>query len=272
MGASDIISLVLSASGLSRFHECETRFLQYAQESDEDRGLAKGDGLRRGTAAHTLLRPRWRGKDWRESIPEMALDLNPRWSPKWNLPELARQAVRLAERHEERYPTLPRAIATELQFKLRHPKRGLKLEILGYQDALVLVGPDDPEHEGLWVVETKTMSRWDRLDWLSCDPQIGTYMWAAREQGFETRGVLFDALLTTEWATERPVEDSFRRLWLPHNQALVDATLAEYEKAANRIREIRDNPALAIKSMGTACAGRYGQRCPGWDECWGDVA
>jgi hypothetical protein len=262
--------LVLSPSQLSMVTECEMKWaFDRDRPRDEETGhrirtIAPGAGLSLGTAVHTLLAPRWRGEDWRALIPEAAVRAIPTWTPEWNLPDVVAKAVRLVERHEAAFPVLPMTVATEWQFKLPHP-RDRHLEITGYQDGLVLVGSGDepPEswHQGLWIRETKTMGRLDRLQWLPYDPQVATYMWAARAQGFDIRGVLYDAIYTKEWVSERDPAESFPRQWLPYNQAAVDGVLIAYERAASRIRSLQygQEPRVTgpahqpVRNAGRAC-------------------
>lgn len=262
--------LVLSPSSLATFTECEQRYaydqaLPRGEDGHRVKAVAKGAGLTLGVAVHTLLRVRWQGGDWRAAAAAAAVEASPNWTPAWNYPDVVQKAVRLVSRHEAAFPVLPTLIASEWQFRIPHP-RDRALTLTGYQDGLTLVQAEDPEHAGLWALEVKTMSRWDRTDWLGADPQLWTYLWAARAQGFEVRGMLFEAILTTEWVEERPPEASFRRLWVPYSQGKVDAVLVDYERAAARIRTLDSVP--PVRNAGRAC-GWCDHKVPCWKEAGG---
>lgn len=270
--------VLLSASGLTRIGECEQRFLWHPEEGAPE--FAKGRALDLGTYVHALVEARLRRLPWREQLTVLASEV-PGWEPGYQLPEPLPTAEWLMERHEVVYPKLPQVVATENQFELRLDQ-GVPTLVRGRMDGIVLLSaaeawPGDP---GLYVWETKTMGKWDRLDWLSIDPQLGTYIWAAREMGFvDIKGVVYDAILTQQWKTPdgevfktgprkgepkayHPPADSFRRLVIPVSEALVDTTLDLYRRAAARAKEIQDDPSRAVKSQGRNCS-----YCPAFKDC-----
>jgi hypothetical protein len=293
--------VLLSASGLTRLGECEQRWLWHP--SDDAPEQAKGRALDLGTDLHALVEARMRKLDWRATLLDLAAEV-PGWEPGYNLPEPLPTAEWLIERHEAVYPKLPQVVATENQFELWLPYGGVATKVRGRMDGIVLLTHEDlvaifedmkawawPSQlaaaeaavvagPGLYVLEVKSMGKWDRLDWLAIDPQLGTYIWAAREMGFvDIKGVLYDAILTTQWKTEEgevyktgpragqpknyhPPTDNFRRLVLPVSEPLVDATIDLYRRAADRAKEIQDNPERAIKSQGRNCG-----YCPAFKSC-----
>lgn len=263
-------SVVLSPTGLSKFMACEEQWVRYdalprGEDGHKKDGVAAGEGATRGTAIHTLLAALEAGEDWRALVDEVAVAAAPSWTPEWELPDAVRTAVRLVDRYEKTYTTRHAVVATEFEFRVKHPA-DRDLEIHGYQDGLVMVSAqDDREHAGLWVVERKSMSRWTRLDWLDDDPQPWTYVWAARAQGLNVRGLLYDAIYTQEWVEERPPSASFRRLWLPYDEAKVARTLDCYARAAVRIREIRAGGTHSL-STGPTCQASF---CPFIASCRG---
>lgn len=292
--------VLLSASGLTRIGECEARFLWHPEEGAPE--FAKSRALDLGTYLHALVEARMRGLDWREQLTVLASGI-PGWEPGYQLPEPLPTAEWLIERHEQVYPRLPQVVATENQFDLWLP-HDVPTKVRGRMDGIVLLTHDDlvsiyegmkdwawPNQlaaaeaavvagPGLYVLEVKSMGKFDRLDWLSIDPQLGTYVWAAREMGFVgVKGVLYDAILTTQWKTEEGEvyktgprkgqpknyhgpEDSFHRLVMPVSEPLVEATLDLYRRAATRAKEIQDNPSRAVKSQGRNCG-----YCPAFKEC-----
>lgn len=259
----------LSATGLTRLSECEVRFLW--RPADDAPELAKGRALDLGTAVHALVEARLRGQDWRAKLLDLAVEAAPRWDPSFNLPEPLDTAEWLMNRHEQVYPTMPQAIATEGQFELWLPDAPVPTKVRGRNDGIVLLTESEAQGHGagLYLWETKTMGKWDRLDWLSIDPQLGTYFWAADQQGMVgVRGVVYEAILTTHWKTPpdepkgHPITDSFRRLILPRNEALVNETLRQYRVAAQRVAEIQADPSRAVKAAGRNCT-----YCPAYKDC-----
>lgn len=258
----------LSPSQLTTFMACEEQWVRdQARPRGEDghriQKESAGLGATRGTLIHKLLAVADQGGDWIAASVELATEMFPGWDPDWQLPSLVEDAIRLVSRYQATYPVKHQVIGEEWQFALRHPA-DRQLEITGYQDGLILVSAqDDPEHAGLWVVERKSMSRWDRLDWLADDPQPATYLWAARAQGFKVRGLMYDAIYTARWKEEREPEASFRRLWLEYDQPQVDRTLDAYARVAARIREIRAG-STPVLSIGKTCSSSY---CAFVQEC-----
>lgn len=243
----------LSASGLSRLGECETRWLWRPKPGTPE--LAKSRALDLGTAVHALVEARLRGQSWRDRLTDLASE-SPGWDPRFELPGPLPDAAWLAERHERMYPELPICLATELPFDLGLTGASVPVKVRGRMDALVQIDGQ------LWLWETKTMGKFDRLDWLGWDPQIATYLWASEQLGFEVRGVVYDAILTYRWKGERPVADSFKRLMLVPPPAFVRATMDNYLRAGERCAEIQANPGLAIKSAGRNCT-----YCPALADC-----
>ncbi len=279
----------LSATGLSRLGECEVRWLWHPDEDGPQ--LAKGRALDLGTLVHAGVEARLRKQPWLPALEALA---PAGWEPGYQLPDPFPTAIWLMERHERVYPQLPTAISTESEFDLWLPGAPVPTKVRGRNDGLVMLTADDlgeiimgmeswswrddlsAAHfcePGLYLWETKTMSRWDRLDWLDIDPQIGTYLWAADQQGaVGVKGVVYEAIGTTHWKTPpdepkgHPESDSFRRLVIPRNDRLVEATLAQYRVAAARAAEIQADPARAVKAAGRNCV-----RCPAYTSCHGEV-
>lgn len=261
--------VLLSVSGSDRFNACERRFVLTAQ-SEGHRG-SPGPALQLGTAIHTLTEARWRGQDFRTNIERACREVAPSWQARFAVPEIVQKAAWLVERHERMYPVLPIALATELAFDLPIPGGRLR----GRVDGLVM--DPDPEHRGLWIIETKSFGDFKRVDWLPDDPQPYTYMWAVGQQGFtNVAGVLWDGIYTYQWSDkkgkrvmspaeydqEHPVSDSFRRVWLPYDQAKIDRTMGDYARQAARAQMVLADPDLAVPSRGAGCT-----YCGVYNEC-----
>lgn len=243
---------VFSPTGLDRFNRCERQFYLYPGRDRTNGDRDKGPALQLGTEVHALVQERYAGRPWRDLLPERARLKVPSWDPEFTLPAAVDHAAWLVERHERVYPKLPRLYSTEEYFELQVPNGPV---VQGYIDGLV-------RHSGkLWVLEIKTMSRWARLDWLQWDRQLGTYLWAARELGFDVAGVLYDAILTTRWKTPEdspkghPAADSFQRLEIPAARlgGLEAATLQDYRNAMYRLEDIQEHPESARRAAGEQC-------------------
>lgn len=243
---------VFSDTGLKRFNGCEKKFMLYPDRNKDDETNDKGPALILGTEVHTLLQARFRGEDWRALLPERAKLLVPCWDEEWRLPERVDTAKWLLERHEQVYPEIPNVTGVELHFELRIPRGPL---VQGYIDGLVLVDGK------LWLLEIKTMGDWKRLEWLQWDRQLGTYLWALGQLGYDVAGVMYEAILTTRWKTPpdakrgHPVTDSFQRLFLPQArlQGLVNETIYDYQQANRRFIELEADPSLARRNAGEQC-------------------
>lgn len=256
-----VTPVLLSVSGSDRFNACERRWVLTAQQPE--RRSSPGPALQLGTAIHTLTEARWRGEDFRTNIERAAREVAPSWSARFALPEPIPRAIWLLERHEQMYPVLPMAVATELAFDL--PLPGGIGRIRGRVDGLVM--DPDPEHRGLWILETKSFGDYKRVDWLPDDPQPFTYMWAVQQQGFtNVAGVLWDGIYTHPKLKnlegyKEPVDVTFRREFIPFNQTKVDRTMGDYTRQAKRAETVLADPDLAIPTRGSGCTycGVYGE-------------
>lgn len=242
-----------SVTGLDRFNSCERRWLL---TRDIDVPQSPSPAMQLGTAFHTLMEARWLGRDWRDNLERACLEISPNWSSRFARPGVVDDAAWLANRHEKHYPSLPKALAVEVPFDLQGPG----CRIRGRMDGLV-VNPDE-EHPGLWGIETKTFSKWNRCDYLQEDPQPWVYMWALQEMGFDPQGILWDGAYSYRWKEDRPVAESFRRLWLPYDQGNINRHMAAFALQAERAASIGGDPKKAVPSYGRGCL-----YCPVYQAC-----
>ncbi len=110
-------------------------------------------------------------------------------------------ALWLLERYAEVYKDFTRNVEViEVEKRLQAKVPGSPFSIYGYVDRMVRINGK------LWLVETKTMKDWSRLDLVDVDPQQTLYFWLARENGLEPHGILFDAIRTYRWKLEKPTQ------------------------------------------------------------------
>ena len=204
-------------------------------------------------------------------------------------------------------------IGVEMQFRVRlvNPATGarsLTFELGGKLDALVR----DANGE-VWVCEHKTSSEditagsqyWAKL---RMDSQVSTYIFAAREMGYEPRGVLYDVLKKPQQKPFKATPAESRKYKaggdLYANQRASDETPAEYgERVRGAIAEnpdayyqrgtvvrlaeeereaaadlwqyagrIRDTKRTGIAPRNPDACQRYGRTCGYWAACVGESA
>lgn len=205
-------------------------------------------------------------------------------------------------------------IGVELQFRVRlvNPDTGarsLTFELGGKLDALVR----DTEGK-VWVVEHKTSSEditagsqyWAKL---RMDSQVSTYIFAAREMGYEPSGVLYDVLKKPQQKPLKATPVESRKFVaktgeLYANQRATDETPAEYgarvrsamaenpdayyqrgtvvrlldeerEAAADLWQyagRIRDTKRTGIAPRNPDACTRWGRACGYWSACTGESA
>lgn len=160
-----------------------------------------------------------------------------------------------AEYHDDGYVT----VETELPFDLALDPANPGVRVRGYLDGLLKKGA------GYWVHELKTMGRWNRMDSIAFEPQPQTYLWAARQLGYDVAGVVWDGASTYRYKGGVGAH-CFRRTLLLADQGLLDWTLANYRRAAARVAAIVKDPELAVRSVGEACT-KWGRPCPAMALC-----
>lgn len=149
----------------------------------------------RGSALHEAIAVWW-------DQPDVGMaDINP-----WPVGRPDDQEAELVEwlltRYEEhhgpsREAGVLRMIGHELSFAAPVPGTGITLR--AYIDGLGL-----DEDGGLWVVERKSMADWRRLGLLDVDRQRILYDWLVKANGLPIKGVIYDAIRTYRWKSEKP--------------------------------------------------------------------
>jgi hypothetical protein len=207
-------------SEIDTWMRCEQKH-SYAYERKLE-PIATARALSRGTMVHECVEAFWRGKDF----DDIAIHID-HWDTE---DEEERSLVRwLMERYCKRY-TADRAATTLVvsEFPWRIELDGFALA--GWIDRLIV-------REGkLWLVETKTMGQWDRINNLSMDPQLSIYYWALRELGFDVWGAEYDAIYTYRWKREeRPVESSFAIVRLDRDETQIAKFVEDAREVCKRI-------------------------------------
>jgi hypothetical protein len=157
--------------------------------------------LATGLLTHGGVNTVWTHGDFRTGLQEAIATMTTEWP---DLPVLA-EAVELADwllrRYVEVYADFARNIEViEVEKRLQAKVPGSPFSIYGYVDRMVEINGK------LWLVETKTMKDWSRLDLVDVDPQQTLYFWLAQQNGLEPHGILFDAIRTFRWALEKPTQ------------------------------------------------------------------
>jgi hypothetical protein len=266
-GADSREPLYLSVSAKGRLASCERKFLYHINR--ERTGVDdKGYGASLGTLLHHLIREAMFKRDWRPKWEEL-LTQEPGWDPEWEEPEHFLHAQWLMGRWDEVHGDDDlMAITAELYFDLPLPDFEPEVRIIGYIDGLDKAPDRDPDlgrPHGLILDEIKSMGRWGKATRAAWEPQLPTYLWAARELGLPVTGALFRAIGTAHKRDAKkpaPARDSFRDIWVPYDQVQVDKVLDDYRRSAARALELIEHPDRAIRNPGESCTW-----CPFKKDC-----
>lgn len=243
--------LLLSASQINKFTQCEMRWLFSKTRPQEN--LAKSDALRLGTLMHSLLGAWWQGRPWQDEY-DRCLAEEPGWEPGYEPPDVYSRAVKIMAAWVEVHGLTPPypLIALELPFDLPIP--GVPgARIRGFLDGVVNVPSLDGirTHDRARILEFKTMGRWGREDQVPWDPQLHVYLWAAN-QLFGADGVIFEAVSTYDYKQGGP-ERRFKRIELPYDERAVARTMDDVARVARRAKAVLQRPLLAVRSVGDQC-------------------
>jgi hypothetical protein len=229
----------LSYSEAATLASCEMKhFYSYQCEREEQ---TKSAALARGTEMHRLTQ---------------------HWALTGEiLPSEDETSAWLMDRYARHYAGTRdqiKMLAVEIPFamKLDAPWDG---HVFGFWDGLAEVSGvvinDDPK-DGLWLDEKKTMADWRRLGQLPVDLQVSLYIARARQAGHPVRGVIFDAMRTQRWVRgpERPLVESFERVWIERSQEKLDDALEQmYSALALRDGLTGRRPRKPLRNVGQAC-------------------
>lgn len=190
-----------SFSELSCLAGCEERWhLRYVDKVPDPPGWAQ----MKGTLLHAGAAAFWQGEDVYAVVDAEHETLFPATDGGQMTDDGERMyadVVWLLERYVKHYAAdreSVKVVATELELRAKLP--GTTVTVLAYIDQLWEI------HGKLWLVERKSMGKWDRLDILSVDPQLTLYDWMLRENGYEPHGICFDAIKTYRWKPEKPTQ------------------------------------------------------------------
>lgn len=135
----------------------------------------------------------------------------------------------------------------------------------GRADRIVLHLPT----ERLYLMETKSMKDWRRLDILTVDPQITHYWTLARQNGYEVDGILYDAIKTYRWKTgKHPASESFQRLFLDRNEEHAMAAGDQVRAVSDRRKQLAIGDAVPIRNISQMTCSWCWKR----ERCWEDLA
>lgn len=237
----------LSFSEMSTLSQCEKKWkLQY--DTDQEKDFAPSPAMELGSEMHRLL-----GLWWGPGGPESLQSENP--TAQW-----------LMGRYNEYYmeqAALLHMINTEIPFAVRLPGI-LPLWFFGWFDGLV----KDYETGDLWIAEFKTMGNWSKLNQLPVDKQITAYIYAARQSGYDVKGVMYDAIRTYMWtgknAADHVPAESFERVFVERTDEQIQEWLDEVDSAVSVKLDLRYNLRVPLRNVGQNC-----DWCPVMPECYG---
>jgi hypothetical protein len=168
------------------------------------------------------------------------------------LPDYFHDCAWLMSRYEhvyesERASGEVEVIEQEKPFKLRLP--GKYGWLIGYLDEVWKLDGR------LWVVERKTMGKFDELEAFAWSPQVTLYHWAAVQLGLEPEGILLDAMRTYRWKRDErkhPPAESFQRRWLDRSPRHDEEAVLDAIAGLDRMRELRRG-ARPLRNVGRHC-------------------
>ena len=132
----------------------------------------------------------------------------------------------LLERYSRVYGDLTRNAEVESVEKELTARLPCGEKLKGYVDRFIIINGQR------WLVETKSMADWSRLDLMTVDPQLTLYYWLAQENGLEPYGILFDAIRTYRWKPEKPTQAQVLETAPEHILALKKTEQREWARAA----------------------------------------
>lgn len=270
--------LYLSASQLSKFTDCESRWVRDKTAVDRIE-RAGSDATDLGTLLHTLQGAWWSGRSWRAEwilavaeyvgagIEEVAYTVKDgeiaELDKGWTAPKVFLRALPIMAAWEEVHGTHPSKdpdpewagttlVALELPFDLPIP--GVPgARVRGFIDGLVSRPVDKVRtHDELRIVEWKSMGRWGREDQVPFDPQLHLYLWAAKQLLPNLTGAVFEAISTYAYK-DGPPDRRFKRIPLDYDARAIDLSMKNVTKVARRAKALLKNPGLAIRNVGGAC-------------------
>lgn len=191
---------VASYSELSTLADCEQKWVfRYGGEKIP---TPPSTAMARGTLLHAGINGFWDTADWHLGLEQGLEELSTEWDPAlWMTEDLLPDVEWLLDRYAEVYYEMARAARVEhVEKELIAAVPHADLRIKGFVDRFVIINGQR------WLVETKTMRDWGRLDLVTVDPQLTLYFWLAEQNDLKPYGILFDAIRTYRWKTEKPTQ------------------------------------------------------------------
>ncbi|WNO27830.1 Cas4 exonuclease [Microbacterium phage Huwbert] len=184
--------------------------------------------LKRGTWVHTLLEAQGNGEDWRALHKKFSAEFDQMFDEEKDYyGDMPTEIGRIMESYAWHYANDPwKYVANEFTLEAEFPDGTL---YRGKVDALI-------ENEyGLWLVDHKTHRSLPDLQFRLRDSQSALYLWAARENGLNVQGFIWNYL---RWkaASKPKLVDRDRRL----SDAACDTDYPTYVRALKEYK--RDYP------------------------------
>lgn len=201
-----------------------------------------GSPLKRGTWVHSLLEIHGKGGDWR--------DMHDRYTHEFN---------QLFDEEKDFYGDMPNEILTIMKSYMWHYKDD-PWEWIDNEFQLEAKLPDGTVYRGkvdglvrnafgLWIVDHKTHKTLPDSNFRLLDAQSALYLWAARENGMEIQGFIWNYIKWKAPSTPQLLKDGSR-----FSKSVTDYDYPTYVRAIKKAKA--ENPSFAITTEMRAEAER----------------
>lgn len=159
--------------------------------------------LTRGKWMHSLLEAYYKGKDWKKVHKKLTSDFN-----------------KLFDEERDKLGNLPKECEALMVGYLWHYKAH-EWRVIGVEQTLETKFPDGSifrgrydmlieDEYGLWLVDHKNHKTFPRFDFRLGDAQSALYLWAARKEGINVQGFIWNYLKTKPMTMPTPIQDGSR--------------------------------------------------------------
>lgn len=217
--------------------------------------------LQLGTLMHDLVARWWRG----EPVGRLVTRARSVGPPDMPVPQWRETAAWLIERYDQAYTGQHEQITVVEQETFHrvllpdYSGEGPRFGIIFVPDLICTHAGFD----GFMLFEHKTMGRWERAreDILEIDPQVSTYLWGLREEGWHMSIGFFDAINTYHYKTKRPPTDSFKRPMVDRSGAQLETFAHNTWKICRKMLEARERESFTVHVKGDCASCDFFNPC-----------
>ena len=163
-------------------------------------------------------------------------------------------------------------LAVELRVEewLRLPNgRRSQFKLKGFADLLI---KDHSAGGGIFIVDHKTCRELPKQKQLDFDDQFGLYTWLLRKQGYDVRGVIYNACRTNKLKREMGLKERFKRELTVRSdrelETMVGEALATFQSAYAQTKGNKSvSPVGGTLPPRSPDSERCGWRCPFTEVC-----